>query len=100
MQQALDADHPDLDIEIIGVNDVGFEAGNEAFCEGRDLPWLQNTPELDVWAAWGGGYRDVLILDADNVPVAVYNLTSNSLATPENFEALQQLFVDVALGLR
>jgi hypothetical protein len=41
-----------------------------------------------------------MILDEDNVPVAVYNLTSNNLGTPKNFEALKQLFVDVALGLR
>lgn len=79
---------------------MGFESGNATFCEGRDLPWIQNTAELDVWTVWGGGYRDVLILDEENVPAAVYNLTTHDLADAANYAELIQLFVDVATGAR
>ena len=73
MQAALDpAAH-----RILGLNEVGHESGNDAFCEGRDLPWLQDTADAGVWQEWGVVYRDVVILDADGEAVEVYNLTEN-----------------------
>lgn len=82
------------------MNQFGFEASNEAMCEGRDLPWLQDDATQNVWAAWAVTYRDVIILDEENIPVAVYNLTSQSLAVQANYDALRQLFLDVATGAR
>ena len=96
LQADLDAEFPGA-IDILGVNDVGFESGNEAMCDGRDLPWLQNTADADVWTLWGVVYRDVWVLDAENVPVGVFNVTSSSLADAANYDALRALFVQ-ALG--
>ena len=47
---------------------------------GRDLPWLQETAQDDVWGAWSVTYRDVIILNSENVQVDAYNLSSNNLA--------------------
>ena len=87
MQAALDpAAH-----RILGLNEVGHESGTAAFCEGRDLPWLQDTADAGVWQEWGVVYRDVVILDADGEAVEVYNLTENDLADPDRYQELLAL---------
>jgi hypothetical protein len=96
LQDELDVEEPTLQFAILGINDIGFESGNDSITEGRDLPWLQATTEQDVWEAWGVTYRDVWVLDGENKPVGVFNVTSNSLADPTNFATLKQLFLDAA----
>ena len=54
LQTELDVEYPELGIQIIGVNAIGHESDNADMCEGRDLPWLQDTVELNVWDdVWG-----------------------------------------------
>ncbi len=89
-------DFPELQIQILGINQAGYEAGNEAFCDGRDLPWLQDTEEVDVWGGWGPTYRDVQVLDAANEVQGVFNLTDNSLAEPANYAELRDLLIAAA----
>jgi hypothetical protein len=72
-------------VTLFGVNGVGFESGNAD---------LQDTAEEDAWTQWAPTYRDVVILNADNEVVGIYNLTVNSLAVAENYEALTQLLID------
>lgn len=79
---------------ILGVNGIGYESGNPTITEGRDLPWLQDTPEADVWTAWGIAYRDVVVLDADGVVVGVYNLTAHDLGVPDNYDELLELITN------
>ena len=81
------------------MNEVGHESGNTSICSGRDLPWLQDVPEHDVWGVWAPVYRDVIVLDGDNAVFGVFNLTSNSLAVPANYDALRQMFLDAAATL-
>ncbi len=83
-------------MQILGVNEVGHESGNDSFCEGRDLPWLQDTDEAAVWAAWGVEYRDVVVLDAAGAVYDVYNLTEHDLGDDTNFAALEALLTDAA----
>jgi hypothetical protein len=51
---------------------------------------LQETEADDVWGDWAVTYRDVIVLDANNVPVDVYNLTNNDLSVEANREVLKQ----------
>jgi len=74
-----------------GINQIGAEPGNAENCAGRSLCWLQDTVTDNVWIAWDVVYRDVIILDRDNVPVAVFNLTDHNLAIPEEYAALKAL---------
>ncbi len=76
---------------MLGINGVGYESGNATITEGRDLPWLQDTPETEVWALWSIAYRDVVVLDEEGVVVAVYNLTNHDLADSDNYDALRSL---------
>lgn len=83
-------------VQILGVNASGLEDGNAGMTEGRDLPWLQDVAEVDVWGTWGVGYRDVWILDRENQLLAVYNVTEHNLEDPLNYEELKALFLDAA----
>ena len=78
------------------MNGIGYESGNATTYAGRVLPWLQDVAGVDVWAAWAVIYRDVIILDADNIVVGVYNLTSNDLGQAANYEALRTMLIDAA----
>ena len=59
----------------------------------RVLPWLQETGDPDVWKSWAVTYRDVVILDADNQKVAVYNLTEHDLADSANYATLKSMLL-------
>jgi|GEM_PF-650540 len=101
MQNDFDTNHPELGIQILGVNGAGFAGGNGSITSGRDAPWLQdldgnNDGLSDVWASWGVAYRDVVILDADNAKVGTFNLTTYNLQVPENYDTLRQLFINAA----
>jgi hypothetical protein len=96
LQKDLDKVVTTLPIQILGVNNVGYESGNASMTSGRKLPWLQATSMQDVWTAWKVNYRDVVILDGNNKVAAVYNLSANDLGSAGNYAALKQLFTDTA----
>ena len=99
MQTDLDTNHPGLGIQILGINKEGEESGNGLATAGRDIPWLQDVDadqngQSDVWTDWKVTSRDVVILDANNVQVGVYNLTLNSLYYQANYDTLKQMLID------
>jgi hypothetical protein len=103
MQYDLNSNYPDLDLDvsILGVNAIGHESGNAWFTSVSDLPWLQDVDasgdgQSDVWANWQVVYRDVIILDAANVPVGRFNLTDHDLQDFENYDALRRMFIEAA----
>lgn len=77
--------------DILGVNQIGAESGNNANCDGRDIPWLQDDVDERVWDLWTVTYRDVYILNADNELVAVYNLTTHNLAEAADYAELKAM---------
>jgi hypothetical protein len=97
MQYEFNADFPELGIKLLGVNGADFEAGVPQMVNGRFIPLLQDTAEADVWTAWGVEYRDVIILDRENVPVGVFNLTAHDLSQMGEYEALKGMLIDAAM---
>lgn len=95
MQAELDGEPHMKPIHIVGVNAAGL-GGNEAFCMGKTLPWLQDTANAMVWASWNATWRDVIVLDGDRKPVAIYNLTSNNLGEPAKYAELKAIITSVA----
>ena len=96
MQNALEADgYP---IQIIGVNEAGFESGNENITEGRDLPWLQDTDEVNVWDLWEVAYRDVFVMDTTGIVRFRYNLTIYDISNPTYYDALYNEMVDLTIS--
>jgi hypothetical protein len=79
--------------QILGVNEVGRDQGNSSITEGRDLPWLQDTADADVWTVWGVEYRDVVVLDADGNVHGVYNVTDNDLGEGAAYDELLELIL-------
>jgi len=96
MQGELDAELPELQIRLLGVNGAGHESGVPSMIDGRVIPLLQDTVEVDAWNDWEVVYRDVIILDRDNVPVGVFNLTENDLSNMGDYTALKTMLIDVA----
>lgn len=85
-----------LEIHVLGVNGAGYEGGNAQMTSGRTLPWCQDVPEVNAWGLWQAGYRDVVVLDAENRVVDVYNLTEHDLSDPANRDALKTILRGVA----
>jgi hypothetical protein len=83
-------------VQILGVNEIGYELGNPAICKGRELPWLQETTASPIWQPWDVTYRDVVILDPDADIALVFNLTTYSLELPGNYAALRDSLLRVA----
>ena len=109
-----------LDPGLPIVNDMCIE-GNPTECSDQidnDSDQLIDNAD-SIWADWGnvasnapdttsyctenidgpfecGGWRDVFILNPQNQPIAVYNLTLNNLSEASNYAELKQLFVEAA----
>jgi hypothetical protein len=98
MQGELHKSGDALEVRLLGVNGVGYDRGNKMICEGRSIPWLQDKVDVNAWRLWQVAYRDVIILDAENHVVGVYNLTQHDLGNPDNYAELQQLLVQAASG--
>jgi hypothetical protein len=80
----------------LGVNEAGFESGNESITEGRSLPWLQDTVEVNTWSQWSVRYRDVLVRDREGLVYGVFNLTELDLSVEENYTDLLELALSAA----
>jgi hypothetical protein len=103
MQAELDAEPQAgrVEIRVAGINAVGLEFGNGGISQGRTIPWLQDVMDQNVWGTWrvnelratapGVVYRDVILLQGDNKPFAVYNLTEHDLGVPANYDYLKNL---------
>lgn len=79
------------EVHILGVNEEGHENGNAAACDGKDLPWLQETGVQMVWETWQVNYRDVIIIDENNETLATYNLTDNDLGSADKYNELKAM---------
>ena len=101
MQTELDADYPQLDIQVLGVNWAKLESANSEMVVGKRLPWLQDVDSdedgrSDVWAEWGTEHLDLVVLDARNELAVKTSLTGYSLETPANYAGLRDALVDLA----
>jgi hypothetical protein len=142
MQEELNTEYPELNISILAINMIGAEGGTAQAAQSGTLPIVNDNTIDTIWEKWGitandapgtetyctensegsfacGGWRDVFILDRQNQPVTVYNLTLNNLSPlhgdcsdPQytdqgecgdagetwttNYDELKQLFIDAA----
>jgi hypothetical protein len=83
-------------IHILGLNEAGQERDNSLMSEEGVLPWLQDTVEQDVWGEWGVVWRDVVVLDAGNIPRTVYNLTDHDLRRQSAYDSLKAILIEIA----
>lgn len=81
----------DLRVDVLGVNRIDQAAFNDAVINERRLVWIQDNEMARLWDSWEVTYRDVMIVDASNELIAVYNLTMNSLEIPAHRATLLQM---------
>ncbi len=96
MQVEVDSQETLRPIQILGVNGIGLESGNEGMTAGRVLPWLQPANDQDVWTLWQVEYRDLVILGPGNEQLGTFNLTVNNLSDAENYAALMSQLLEAA----
>ena len=107
MQKELEQTRPDLEINLLGVNEEGF--GGDSITNLVDLPWIKDdyvvsstshtgTSLETVMTSWNANYRDVVIVGEQNEYVTAFNLSTYDLRTPANYDLLMQLLIDVAEG--
>ena len=77
-------------IQLVGVNGIQYSSGNDYVTKERDIPWLQDTIDVDLWTQWGIQYRDVVVLDGENKPIFIMNLSAQSLSDPDNYAELRE----------
>ena len=77
---------------------MGATQGINALSPAINLPLVQDTTNDNAWSSWEVAQRDVWILDQENIPYAVVNLSTYSLATPANFHGLKDLMIGAAAG--
>ena len=80
------------DVQLFAINEIGF-SGMSGMAALGDIPVLQDTSEFFVWESWDVTFRDVVILDRANQKVGEFNLTTDSLSNPANYEALKALLI-------
>ena len=83
-------------MQILGVSQYPWDAQHDLMVAGRSLPWLQETRADSVWQRWDVTYRDVVILDAENLPVAVFNLSRHNLNNAAEYDSLRSLLLETA----
>ncbi len=97
MQAEIDSLETLRAVQILGVNGVGRDLGNDGMTAGRVLPWLQpGSDDEDIWALWEIVYRDVVILGPGNEHLGTFNLTVNDLSDPANYAALRDQLLEAA----
>ena len=89
MQEELDA--LGLDVKLLAINKTGSSSGVSSFSEDMDLPMVQDTSDLGIWEAWDATWRDVYVVDSDNIHVGTFNLTGHSLAEEEHYSTLFEM---------
>ncbi len=96
MQVELNGLETALPIQIVGVNDIGLESGNDGMIAGNTLSWLQPVTGEDIWTAWDVVYRDVIILGPGNEQLGVFNLSTFDLSDSANYDALMNQLLQAA----
>lgn len=85
--------HPAHEVRILGVDEQGLESGNSDMVNGRVLPWLQDSTQVNAWSKWEVTFRDVVILDSKNHKIGVYNLTVHNLGVQANYDTLKAMLL-------
>ena len=80
----------------MGVSQWPWDRDHSLMYGGRSLPWLKEVQADSVWHRWDVNYRDVIILDSENVPVGVFNLSRHNLRDQVEYDTLRDLLIEKA----
>ncbi len=93
MQTSLRVARTGFNIELMGVNLQNHQQFNYKIPAGLTLPWLQDTPQENVWGKWATDFHDLRIVDATGRLYTNYNLTTHNIALSANYQELRNLLL-------
>ena len=93
MQAELQVEYPSLDIAILAVNQIGYEAGMSAIDPASTLPIVNDNETDSIWATWHAmspepsqsPWREIHILNPQNEIIHTFSLTSHNLGPGNGF---------------
>jgi hypothetical protein len=97
IQSELKAEYPDLNIEIIGVNQFDKSDGNTGITKLCTFPWLQDETNVNAWLSWQANKDDFFMVDSTGRLRGLFFLKSNDLSDPKNRETLKKMLLDAAV---
>lgn len=100
MQTEIDSLGWAKEVHFLGVNAIGQASGNFLIPAIAHLPWLQDDDTQHVWESWNARWRDIIILNQDNTPVARFNCSDHRLENAANFDSLKTLLESFAQPAR
>lgn len=97
MGAELAAASPSVPITLLGINEVGRESANGDITEGVDMPWLQDTTEVDVFGTWPPDrLRELKIVGPGGEVVRTFDLNDEDPDEAEHYDAIKQALLDAA----
>ena len=83
------------EIYILGINHIDKSTANDTITANRDIPWLQDETEVDLWSAWEVSYRDVYLITPEGVLFDTINLSVSDLGNEENYNSLKETLLEI-----
>jgi len=97
MQGDVDALDTPVPITLIGINQVGYESGNDTITSDVDLPWLQDTQQADVFGAWPPArIRELKIVGRDGQVAATFDLNQDDPVDEQAYQRVLDALVQAA----
>ena len=81
-------------IDLLAINEVGHDSGIDDATAGNSIPLLADTTAANAWGAWDADWRDLVIVDEDNLQVDRISLTGFDLEDTENYETVKALLIN------
>ena len=94
MQVELELELGEGAVDLLAINEVGQNDGIEDATAGNSIPLLKDTSEARVWSAWDADWRDLVIVDGDNIQVQRITLTGFDLANSNNYAELKAMLIE------
>jgi len=97
MLSELKAAKPDLNIEIVGINQSSQSASNAEMTKLCTFPWLQDEVSVNAWSLWLASKDNFFIVDSVGRQQALFPLGVYDLTDLQNRETLKKLLLSSAV---
>jgi hypothetical protein len=81
-------------VDLLAINEVGHDSGIDDAVAGNSIPLLADTPEANAWGTWDADWRDLVIVDEDNLQTDRISLTDFDLEEIATYEAVKAMLLE------
>lgn len=91
----VNSENPEVPITILGINMRGRESGNTTITDGVDMPWLQDTGQVNIFSQWPpDAIRELKIVGRDGVEVATFDLNTDDPRDEEPYANIREALLN------